>query len=363
MIKAVMFLFNRKNRAMLRAVKEEAARRGMSVDQYMDSLTLEEQVALVERVTPSTDLTRWGLVPREQLVTEYTTGIPAIEAAVAAARSGDWQPAASLLASTFGDWDLRSRAVISLGEVAADDDRWLVAWRAARPSDGHAVVVNAEALVFRAWQLRGGMWAKDTSRTQFDGFFRVLPDAEVAARHAIAVMPDDPTPWATLATVLRGLQRGHDEFEPVWQGIVERAPLHRYGHSSALQYWCAKWVGSHERMFAFASAAVARSPALSVFGVQAAFECQDDSVWARPNVRHALDTLLQWLDTDGANSVNVRDDLGWAALALVESGRAAEALPLFRKLGTYAGGAPWSYWHSPGLTFDKYRVQACQASR
>jgi hypothetical protein len=78
-------------------------------------------------------------------------------------------------------------------------------------------------------------------------------------------------------------------------------------------------------------------------------------------VRTAVDTLLPWLDGDGADNVDVLTDLGWTAMALVKCDRAAEALPLFRRLGTYAGGSPWTYLAQPAASFHRYRVQACQA--
>ena len=348
---------------MGRYLGEEAKRRGITIDELTDSLTLEDKIELVERVAPGQDLSPWGMAPRAELTEQRLTGVPALDDAVAAARTGNWAPAAEVLASSYGEWDYRAVAVVLLAEVAADENAWLTAWRTARPDDRHSAAIDCESLMMLAWQLRGTALAKDTPAERFAHFHRVLAAAEKSAKEAIELLPGDPTPWATLATVARGLQYDHADFDKVWQGLVERAPHHRYGHVTALQYWCAKWAGSDERMWAFAEEAAAKSPPLNVLVLQAARVAGGDGVWRQSNVRNALDELLRWLGSEeGAASVNAHDDIGWAALALVESGRAAEAVPLFRRLGRNAGGAPWRLTAKPAFVFNSYRTKACKAA-
>jgi hypothetical protein len=354
--------FSSKGKRM-RALFKEAGRRGMTIDELSKTLTTQEISDIVDRATPGPDLTRWGLVPKADLVSTPSAGVPAVDGAVEAANGGDWKPAARLLADSLGQWDFHACAVDNLAEVAADDDAWLTAWRAECPDDAHTEVVDSAALITLAWQLRGTKQAAETSREQFADFRRVLAQAETAATAATRALPDDPTPWYTLVTIARGLGYDHARFDEIWQCLIERAPLHRRGHRSALQYWCAKWQGSHEKMLAFAEQAAASSPSLSMLVVRAAYEKQfeDRQVWQQQNVRDAVDATLRWLETDGADNVDLRDDLGWAALALVESGRGGEAIPIFQRLGTYAGGQPWSYAGLPAGMFHEYRVRACKA--
>lgn len=357
--------FNFSHRKARRAIIAEADARGVEVQDLRSILSVKELAEIIDNAKPHLDLALWGLAPRASLDDRPSTGVPAVEAAVSAAVVGDWQPAAELLVESYGDWDLRACAVQALAKAAANDDGWLVAWRTARPDDGHAAVVDCAARTALAWQLRGGKRVRETTAKQFDDFNRVLTDAEAAAEQATLAMPDDPTPWATLVTIARGRSYDHAEFDRVWQGLVERAPLHRRGHQSALQYWCAKWSGSDERMFEFAEQAAKRSPSLNVLVLQAAREMMPDAprVWRQPNVRDALDVLLRWLTTDGADSVDVRDDLGWAAMALVENNRGVEAVKLFQRLGSYAGGAPWRDFASPAMKFNDCRVRACKLAR
>lgn len=358
-----MRILSPKGIKLMRVYRQEAKRRGIGFLELLNTATQEEQRELAMRAFSGHDVTRWGLPPWTELVGETTSGVPAIEAAVEAAKNGEWELPAQVLAESYGDWDLRARTVMSLAKVAADDDGWLTAWREARPADRDVAVVDGEALMILAWQLRGSARAKNTTAEQFGGFHRVLPRAAEVAEQATQAVPDDPTPWFSLVTIGRGLSYNHAKFGRIWQGVVDRAPLHRAAHASALQYWCAKWSGSHERMFAFAEEAIEKSPSLSVLMVQAAYEFDDKKAWRQSNVQDGLEVLLTWLAGEGANSLHVRDDLGWAVLALVQSGRAAEALPLFQKLGTYAGGAPWHYWEEPVLVFDQFRAKVVKAAR
>jgi hypothetical protein len=351
-------MFSRRHRAVARYLAEEVKRRGVSVDEVTSSLTMAEVVDIVDRATPGRDLSKWGMVPRAQLTDQPRSGIAEIDAAVAAARRGEWLPAAELMAGSYGDWDYRATAVNLLAELAADDDGWLTAWRTARPDDQHVAPVDCAALTILAWKLRGSGRAKDVTSERAEHFHRVLARAEVVALAATEALPGDPTPWATLAAIARGRSYDHAAFDRVWQGVVERAPLHRYGHTMALQYWTAKWCGSAERMWEFAQEAAAKSPSLAVVMLQAAWE----EGWGRPTTRDALETHLRWLATDGATGVHLLNDLGWAAYGLAKVGRKAEAVPYFRRLGDYAGGAPWSLMARPTYFFNESRVKACKAA-
>ncbi|GAA4539627.1 DUF4034 domain-containing protein [Amycolatopsis samaneae] len=360
-------LFKPKERKAVFALMKEAKRRGVSVEDLMDVLTPEE---LAEFIPPDkkerpVDVTRWGLPADGEITTDRFFVDLALAEADTAARAGDWAPAAELLAEIGTDWDRRAAVVSSLGDAAAHDDTWLKAWQAARPGDPDAAVVHAEGLVGLAWQIRGGYTADQTSREQFTGFFRVLEQAEAATRAATELAPEDPTPWGTMITLARGRQYEHEQFRPLWNELVTRAPLHRAGHIQALQYWCAKWRGSHERMFAFAEESAAKSPSLAVLALQAAHEAEigDAPAWKTKQVDAALDRLLPWLDEAGARHPAVREDRAYAALALVEAGRHGEAVGQFRKLGTHADGDVWSYYAVPKRKFLTTRYRACRHAR
>ncbi|WP_030855437.1 hypothetical protein [Streptomyces sp. NRRL F-4474] len=52
--------------------------------------------------------------------------------------------------------------------------------------------------------------------------------------------------------VAQGLGYAHEQYGELWAQITRRDPKVLTAHTSALQYWCAKWRGSHELALAFA---------------------------------------------------------------------------------------------------------------
>ncbi|MFD8501068.1 DUF4034 domain-containing protein [Amycolatopsis sp. NPDC059657] len=354
-----MPLLPKKVRA-IRAMMREAKKRGVGIDELADLIGPYELQKLTG-LYPDVDVTKFGLIPDEQVTKENIHTDPALRNASEAAKRGEWQPAAMLVTATWDDWETRAMVVSRLARIAADDDTWLKAWQRAEPGNPHAVVVDAEALVYLAWQIRGGKWASQTSEAQFAGFHHTLEEAEKTAWQAAELLPSDPTPWATLITLGRGLSVDHQEFDRRWQGLIERAPLHRRGHDAALQYWCAKWRGSHERMVAFAQESAAKSPSLSGLLIRAAYEWEDahENVWHEPWAQQGLTTFLRWLSSDGPHNHHVHDDLGWAITALRRTKREPEAIPLFQRLGAYAGGEPWTYYDDPVASFCYQRADIC----
>lgn len=350
-----MSLFS-KPREILAAISltREAERRGVEFEDLPAHL-------VANKLGPRVDPVKWGLVPNV-VVGGKPLHEPVLVTALGAVRAGRWERAAELLAETSGDWNRRYAVVRALGDEAANDDEWLTRWRAEWPDDGHAAVVHAEALVMMAWQIRGNARADSTTRAQFDGFHRVIAQAEKAGRRATELLPDDPTPWVTLIIVARALGYDHQEFGSLWDELVKRAPQHRAGHVQALQYWCEKWSGSHQLMMDFAVRAAAGSPELAFLPLDAATEWEHDdpAVWTSPAVRGALDALLARLAGEGADTKVLRDDRGLAAYALIESGRHAEAVDQFRMLGPNAFVAPWNNSDKPLLAFLVARADACK---
>ncbi|MCD0447322.1 hypothetical protein LO763_27270 [Glycomyces sp. A-F 0318] len=363
---------------VLMAMRKDAKRRGLSFTKYMEAVSLQEMITLIREVDPTVnpadivpglpdippvDVTRWGLPPESALSTDLSRPVPVIGAAVAAARAGDWRPAAQLLERSHGDWAMRAAAVHALGEAAADDGAWLNAWRAAVGQDRHLAVVEAHGTFWLAWKLRGDR--PEATAGQHDAFHQTVLRAEAAAHQAIRLAPEDPTPWCTLVTLARG--RGYDPetFAAIWRELQARDPLHRAGHEFALMYW-AEAASSSEPVFAFAERAAAASPSLAFLVVQAAVECEDgdEAIWRDARVQRALDAVSRWLSAPaGGGGVYAGADRHWAAYGLVSAGRGAEAVPLFAQLGTDASGRPWQdYGPDAVAVFDGFRRRACAAA-
>jgi hypothetical protein len=363
-------------------MRKEAKRRGQSVNTYMRTASPEDMIALIHQVDPTVnpaeivpglpdqpavDVTRWGLPPTHALSTDLSRPVPVIAAAVAAARAGDWRPARELLNRSHGDWAMRSAAVHALGEAAGDNGAWLAAWRAAGTGDDrHIAVVDAHALLWLAWKLRGNRPPEQTSAEQHDAFHQTLARSELAARRATELAPEDPTPWCTLITLARGRGYGGNTFAAIWRELQARNPLHRTGHEFALMYMADDEPVSYDALFAFAERAAAASPSLAFLVIQAAFGYEDhnEKVWQDARIHRALDVLLGWLRSpEGGGGVHASSDRRWAAYGLVSAGRGAEAVPLFAQLGTDASGRPWEdYGDNAVDVFDSFRKRACAAT-
>lgn len=362
----MLWLLKSRERKAVFAVMKEAKRRGVGIDELDNVLTPEEFAALLPPEKPKfkgkiPDVTRWGLPPDSEVSAEEHRTDEDIIAVQESTARGEWEDAAALLASTWGNWDRRSSVNGALGEFAAKDDEWLRAWRKARPGDPGAALVDADSLVHVAWEVLCWLQAEHVTEEQFAAFFRILQQAEEAVHEAAALAPEDPTPWSTALAVAMGRQYENDRYREVWAELVARDPRHRGAHSRALQYWCPKWSGSAELMWEFAGTAAAKSPKLAPLLLVAAHESelQDVPAWRDPRVSGALDGIVAWLDGEGRDHPATPGDRTYAAKALVENGRFDEAVEQFRHLGTRAGGGIWAYSWDARSEFLATRYAAC----
>ncbi|MFF2775675.1 hypothetical protein ACFVU3_12270 [Streptomyces sp. NPDC058052] len=313
---------------------------------------------------------RLGLLPADRLDTEeMTPPQPERTALVEAVRGGDWQAGAAYVEAAGRDWYERRRRISRLADAAVQDDAWLLAWRAERPEDPAAAAVHANALVYLAWEIRGSKQAKHTTDEQFASFHRVLAEAREAFARAQELAGDDPSPFIGELPLAMGLGYPHEAFEAIWAEIEKRDPLNYLAYSSGLQYWCAKWRGSHEEALAFARRGADRGrpgQLLSVFPLEAYFEQESydsdlnpQTFYNRPEVVAAADAALadlaeavKVLDAADPRIAETRHMLAWI---LYWQDRYEEALAQFREIDGHIGCAPWTYSGDPKGRYTKVR--------
>ncbi|UQX02693.1 hypothetical protein [Streptomyces sp. RerS4] len=278
-----------------------------------------------------------------------------------AVHTGDWETGAAYIEAAGKDWEERWQRVVALADFAADEDgndAWLHAWRAARPTDPTAAVVNAHFAVQTAWNARGAKRARYTTQEQFRQFHQLIADAQRATHVAQGLAdPADPLPYVAEQAIGMGMGYSHERYGALWQEITARAPKLLFAHTNALQYWCQKWRGSHEEALAFARAsAAAGAPGelMTLLPLIAYFEQEsheDDIVietwYRRPEVVAATDAALQDLadaDPDHPGVVWIRHML---AYFLFWQDRDAQAVEQFRHIDGYIGSMPWTYHGEP----------------
>jgi tetratricopeptide (TPR) repeat protein len=309
------------------------------------------------------DAAAYGLVPAAQLDTRFAGPDPQADAVAEAAVAGDWQQAAAYLDEAGRDWDLRWYRLGILAHAAVQDDRWLKSWWATYPYDPSAALVVADTLTSLASKARGAKRAKYTTSEQFAAFHHLLAEALPACREAARLAPDDPSPWIAQISIALGLGWSHDDFRSLWAQITARAPHHHGAHLGALQYWCDKWRGSQELMFAFAEEAAAAAPSgslLPVLRLYAAFEhehqTRDRGIYQQPFMRTAIDATLDAVDRVPPDHYRLPTVRHLLANALFRTERYAEAVEQFRAIGGFIGGVPWSYSVDPVKEFVHART-------
>jgi hypothetical protein len=310
----------------------------------------------------------YGLPLRTELRTGRSVDDPALEAAVLAAKAGNWQPVGAFMWDTGQDWERRYLCTSIFGGVAAEDDRWLQAWRQAHPQDAAAAAIEASSLVQLAWKIRSGDVSSNVSRDQWDGFFRVLRQVPDHCRAAAELSPEDPTPWIVLLGAAKGLQWENDEFRALWKEVLERAPHHVLAHISAQSYWLPRWFGSTDLVLEFTEQAIAAAPDGSLLSLlrldllNRELRPNDAALrpafWRGEQVRWAIDEALIDLAAADPGHLRINTLRSWLAIFLVRTERWAEAVEQFRAIGRMVAFEPWTYSKDGTTLFTQQRASA-----
>ena len=149
----------------------------------------------------------------------------------------------------------------------------LVDWARNEPQAALPRLLRGCQLIEDAWNARGhGQSVSQQGKEQFRAH---LAAAEVELHAAAALDPADPSPFAFLITVARGLNRGLPAAQRWFAEATARDPEHEGAHRAMLAFVCEKWHGSHDAMFAFARQAgsgAARGSILPALVIQAHLE-------------------------------------------------------------------------------------------
>ncbi|MFK0189515.1 hypothetical protein [Kitasatospora sp. NPDC090308] len=325
------------------------------------------------RVPASFDAAAYGLAPRAALDPRRvgppapTRAAEASQALADAVWGGDWRVAADHLAAAAGDWDEHWSRFELLRAIAREDDSWLAAWRAADPDSCDAAALEADAMVHRAWAIRGSGYANEVPAEKFAEFRALLPAAIEAARRAALLDQANPAPWVVMATAARGAQFKPDRFRPLWEGLVARAPHHYEGHWQGMQYWCAKWYGSNGQMTRFAEQAMdgapPRSPLAGIY-LHALSELEErgSGLPIGPAATARLTAVAEALSAVDPENTRLPGLRHLLAHHLGRAGLYEAALEQFRLIGPWCGASVWAKQGDPVEVFHAARAEAVEKS-
>lgn len=283
-----------------------------------------------------------------------TGGWPAIRAHLAAARDGE-------------DLTFLAEGVQSVSGA----ERWTEEAVAADPGDALALLVSGARHVGWAWHTRGRAAAAAVPESQWQLFHARL---ETAQERLFAAAERDPAlaaPWYFLQIAARGLQSGQDVAQRRFEATCRRSPGHAAAHRQQLEQLSEKWGGSHERMHAFARAAMLDAPEGSRLGELVAFAhleewrsrgADPESPWlGGPAVLGALQEAAghSVLHPAFARRTDWPLAANAFAMAFALAGDHRSARAAFRVLGDRPTEVPWIYLdaRSPLVPFRAWRTR------
>ena len=157
-----------------------------------------------------------------------------------------------------GNWDERGMLVDLLGRVCPR--MTLDAWCQSEPGSPIPFLMRGTQSIEWAWEARGSGGGDTVTEEGWRLFAERLTLDERDFQIAAQLDPADPTPFAMLVLVARGLDQGVPVAREMFQQAVARDPENSLAHKQMLVFLTEKWHGSHETMFQFAREAAARAP-------------------------------------------------------------------------------------------------------
>lgn len=169
---------------------------------------------------------------------------------------------------------------------AADD------WAAAAPQDPTPWVAQAKFHISRAWQYRGGDWARNVPEQNMAAFHQELQQAESLLLRHKDIASKDPEWYRCMLIVANGLDWDRARFASLMDEATQRHPYYYEIYFVALEYLTPRWHGSHKDIDDFISFAVSRTRAREGNGLYARI------YWLASQIEYgdrlAIDSLMDW---------------------------------------------------------------------
>jgi hypothetical protein len=248
-------------------------------------------------------------------------------------------------------------------------------WPEIEPGSALAFLGRGVQRIAAAWEARGAGYAETVGERAWDFFFEALREAE-ADLHRSIELEDDGVAWSFLITSGMGLQLSVEELRDRYSRATGAGQVMPSAADRFLQALCAKWLGSHEEMFAFARETSTTSPEgdprhrlVAIAHFERGVDFRED---AQGRDRYRADAAAQAEIIRAAERSVFSPDFGVTpqhritlnafALALGYFQRADVAALLFEGIGDAPTSAPWDAFGDPRAVFLRFRQESAQAS-
>jgi hypothetical protein len=241
------------------------------------------------------------------------------------------------------------RRAFRLGLIAERSEIVPQRWRLQRPKNPDAMILSAwsRLAAARAAGAVGGGAPADLAGA--------LEDCYAAA----SLRPADSVPWIAALGIVRQLRRTWTDVEPIWNELRARDPWSRAAHLELLGYLSAEECGSQTAVRDFvgavAAAASAGSPVAAlpleaelrryrrILAAGGPGAITADEAFRQPAIAGLLERAQRdWLRPGAFGHAAALADLNLLAYALLRTGPAQDAAPVFQRLGGLVTAWPWS---------------------
>ncbi|RSM76041.1 hypothetical protein DMH04_36655 [Kibdelosporangium aridum] len=198
-------------------------------------------------------------LPRREVIWGRVYEDDLLDAADAELQEGKLNAAVTVLVDSRDNPEVRCLRLGRLGHrlVGSADE---IAELAVQHRDPELMLLAGDAFIGEAWAIRGSGWADSVGEDRAKMFLATLEKARGPLQAAADMLPDDPTPWATMLTMGMGLGLDRSEQDAIWAETVRRGPTLYPAHWTRLQVLAEKWYGSHDEMSQFAVQTVNNAP-------------------------------------------------------------------------------------------------------
>jgi hypothetical protein len=180
-----------------------------------------------------------------------------VQAVKTALESHNFLPLAGLLAKHEHDRDNLAWYVEDCVDGAPLDP--LRHWQRVSAQSALPHLALGARLIEHAWEARGNGASSTVSAENARLFEKRLRESEQNLRRAAELAPSDPSPWAFMLTVAKGLGYGLEAGADMFSEAVARCPHHLLAHEKYGAVLSDRWGGSDAQYLAFARDAYGRA--------------------------------------------------------------------------------------------------------